>query len=204
MTKPPSERIVPALTQATPVPPPGDVQPSKPPGPSPHERISPQPASQISTAPVAVPLDPTRGVPIRRKLVPVLCKRCGANTQRTPSSTPFIEGPYKGGFLCQDCRVLDWADHPEIAGDAGTRQWIEEEARRIHLKRAGEGSQLLYDDGANRAYLTRRGTITVDLTRTPFGAPDEYDPDRFRSLMRLFEGVKDAEIAGYEWPPLPE
>lgn len=99
--------------------------------------------------------------------------------------------------------VLDWSDQPGIAADAETRQWIEEESRRIRLQRAGEGSQLVYDDGANRAYLTRRGTVVVDLARAPFGAPDEYDADRFQSLMRLFEGVKDAEIDGYEWPPLP-
>lgn len=200
---PAHERIVPAPIPQAPI----IKKPDQPSGaksdsamtPVSHERLAPEPAS-IIRPPAPVPLDGSRGAAIPRGGMPIHCAKCGVKTQGTPGSTPFNAGPYKGGFLCQECMVLDWADRPEIAADAATRQWIESEARRIRLKRAGEGSKLLYDDGHNRAYLTRRGTVMVDLERVPFGGPDEFDPNRFQSLMRLFEAVRDAEVPGYDWP----
>ena len=189
--KPPAERIVPEPTARAPeVAVPKHLEkvqatPVKPAGPPAHERITPEPESVINAQPRSIPLDRSHGVAIRRNLVPVLCVKCGAKTQKTQSSRPFNEGPYKGGFLCQDCIILDWSDQPGIAADVATRKWLEEESRRIRLQRAGEGAKLVYDDGANRAYLTRRGTVVVDLARAPFGAPDEYDADRFQALMRL-------------------
>ncbi len=120
--------------------------------------------------------------------VPTTCAQCGEPVHRTPSAIPFTHGPHQGGFLCKECWILEWAGSPEIAADAPTRQWFEEEARRIKMRRAG-GSSTIYQDGVNTVYLTKRGTVLIDLARLPFGSPDEYDPDRFQALLRLFEAV---------------
>jgi hypothetical protein len=155
----------------------------------------PQPPLSIGN-----PMLLTRAAPI-----PTACAQCGATVHRTPSSTPFKGGPHHGGFMCPECWILEWADHPEIAADAPTRQWFAEEAARIRTRRAG-GAEVLYRDGQNKAYLTKRGTVLVDLAKLPFGSPDEYDPDRFRTLIRLFRAVA-SKVDGYEMPdpdPIPE
>ncbi len=63
------------------------------------------------------------------------------------------------------------------------------------MRRAG-GSSTLYQDGVNKAYLTPRGTVLIDLARLPFGGPDEYDPARFQALVRLFKAVGE-KIPGF-------
>ncbi len=147
---------------------------------------------------VANPLLVARSAP-----VPTTCAQCGAPVHRTPSSIPFKQGPHQGGFLCRECWILEWAGSPEIAADAPTRQWFEEEARRIKIRRAG-GSSTIYQDGVNTVYLTQRGTVLIDLARLPFGSPDEYDPERFRALMRLFQAVakKMPGFGAEEKPPV--
>lgn len=138
----------------------------------------------------------------RRSAIPMSCAKCSAPVHRKPSSVPFQGGPHQGGFLCQECWILEWADNPEIAADAPTRQWFAEEAARIRTRRAG-GSEVLYHDGVNKAYLTPRGTVLIDLAKLPFGSPDEYDPGRFSALMGLFRAVS-AKVNGYEIPPIQE
>ncbi len=134
------------------------------------------------------------------------CAKCGSPVHRTPSAVPFKGGPYQGGFLCSECWILDWEDNPDIAADAATRQWLSEEARRIKMRRAG-GASTLYQDGVNHVYLTQRGTILIDLARLPFGGPDEYDPERVKTLLKLLTVAADkapgfgAEQA--ETPPKP-
>ncbi len=136
------------------------------------------------------PLLLTRAAPI-----PTTCAQCGAPVHRTPSSVPFKGGPHQGGFLCRDCWILEWAENPDIAADAPTRQWFSDEERRIRMRRAG-GSSTLYQDGVNKAYLTPRGTVLIDLARLPFGGADEYNPARFKALVRLFKAVGE-KIPGF-------
>jgi hypothetical protein len=133
--------------------------------------------------------------------VPTMCAQCGAPVHRKPASIPFKAGPHRGGFLCQECWILEWAGNPEIAADAPTRQWFAEEAERIKIRRAG-GAQVLYQDGVNRAYLTQRGTVLLDLAKLPFGGPDEYDPGRFQAMLRLFEAVAQ-KVPGFAPPAAP-
>ena len=139
---------------------------------------------------VGNPLLVTRAAPI-----PTTCAQCGAPVHRTPSSIPFKGGPHQGGFLCRECWILEWAENPDIAADTPTRQWFADEARRIRMRRAG-GASTLYQDGVNKAYLTQRGTVLIDIARAPFGGPDEYDPARFQTLMRLFKVVAE-KVPGF-------
>ena len=138
--------------------------------------------------------------------VPTTCAKCGAPVHRTPSAVPFKGGPYQGGFLCGDCWVLDWEGNPDIAADGPTRQWLSEEARRIKMRRAG-GASTLYQDGVNHVYLTQRGTVLIDLVRLPFGGPDEYDPERVKTLLMLLMAIAE-KAPGFgpeakETPPKP-
>lgn len=127
----------------------------------------------------------TRKVPIV-----TTCAQCGAHTTRNPGTTPFSTGQYKGGFFCRECWTLYWDEHPELLGDAKSRAMVAEEARRIRLKRAGDGSKLLFEGDGNRAFLTPRGTVIIDLKRLPFGGPDEFDEDRLKALGTLLEAVQ--------------
>lgn len=122
--------------------------------------------------------------------MPTTCAKCGAPVHRTPSSVPFKGGSHPGGFLCRECWVLEWAESPDVAADAPTRKWIAEEATRIKVRRAG-GSSTIYKDGVNSVYLTKRGTILIDLARLPFVGPDEYDPARVQTLIKLFKAVSE-------------
>jgi hypothetical protein len=159
---------------------------------------APRPAENVLPKQGSVPLTNqefvTRKVPLA-----VVCAQCGAKTKRAPDAMPFKEGKYKGGFLCEDCWVLYWEDNPDDVADANTRKWVEQRAREIRLKRAGDGAQLLHDEEGTRAYLTARGTVILDLRRS-FGGPDEFDPERFKSLIRAFRSVAK-EVEGYEIPP---
>lgn len=130
--------------------------------------------------------------------VQVLCVECGQPMLRTPTARPFSDGPHKGGFRCQACWTLYWDEHPELLAKPEDRRAVADQAREIRIKRAGgEGSELLYDDGANRAFLTARGTIVLALKRSPFDGPDEYDPERFQALLRALRGVHEKSVDGY-------
>lgn len=138
------------------------------------------------------------GMISRRMPIPVSCAQCGEQMTRDPSTVPFQTGPYKGGFLCRECWVLYWDEHPEILADAGSRQWVKVEARAIRVKRAGAGSELLFEEDGNRAYLTERGTVLIDLKRLPFGGQDEYDGARFQMLLKM---AKAFEAKGVDMGP---
>jgi hypothetical protein len=151
--------------------------------------------------PVGNPLLINRAAPI-----PTACAQCGTPVRRTPGSVPFTSGPHQGGFLCRDCWILEWEGNPDVAADSPTRKWFAEEAQRIRVRRAG-GAEILYNDGHHKAYLTPRGTILIDVARLPFGGPDEYDPDRFKTLMQVFKAVGE-KVPGFggpatEPPPKP-
>jgi len=66
------------------------------------------------------------------------------------------------------------------------------------VKRAGAGSELLFEEDGNRAYLTDRGTVLIDLKRLPFGGPDEYDAARFQILLKM---AKAFEAKGVDMGP---
>jgi hypothetical protein len=149
---------------------------------------------------VPIPVE-NPGMISRRVPIPVSCAQCGEKMTRDPATVPFQAGPYKGGFFCRECWVLYWDEHPELMADAASRQWAKMEARAIRVKRAGAGSELLFEEDGNRAYLTDRGTVLIDLKRLPFGGPDEYDGDRFRMLLKMAEAFRAKQVPGYEAQP---
>jgi hypothetical protein len=138
------------------------------------------------------------GMISRRIPIAVSCAQCSEKMMRDPATVPFQTGPYKGGFLCKECWILYWDEHPEILADASSRQWVKLEARAIRVKRAGSGAELLYEKDGNRAYLTDRGTVLIDLKRMPFGGPDEYDAARFQILLEM---AKAFEAKGVDMGP---
>lgn len=157
-----------------------------------------EPAGNPNQRPSAMPV----GNPIllpKKAPLPVNCAKCGSRMQREPGALPFSKGPYKGGFLCSDCWILSWDENPNVIGDAQTRNWVAQKAREVRLTRVGSGSEMLFEDGKTRAYLTARGTILVDLERLPFGGPDEFDPDRYQTMMKIFDAVRKT-VTGYEAP----
>lgn len=133
---------------------------------------------------------------VRRMAVPVSCAQCGGRMQRSPTAAPFKDGPFKGGYFCNSCWLVYLDEHPEILADKKSRDWVEREARSIRLKRAGNGGELLFEEGESRAYLTPRGTVILDLKRLEFGGADEYDSERFQALVRMFREVSK-KVAGF-------
>lgn len=146
---------------------------------------------------VPIPVE-NPGMISRRIPVPVSCAQCGDKMTRDPATVPFQTGQYKGGFFCRDCWVLYWDEHPEILADVASRQWVKAEARSIQVKRTGSGSELLFEEDGNRAYLTDRGTVLIDLKRMPFSGQDEYDGARFQILLRM---AKAFEAKGVDMGP---
>ena len=149
---------------------------------------------------VPIPVE-NPGMISRRIPIAVSCAQCGDKMTRDPATVPFQAGPYKGGFLCKECWIIYWDEHPEILAAAASRQWVKSEARAIRVKRAGAGSELLFEEDGSRAYLTERGTVLVDLKRLPFGGPDEYDPARFATLLKIAQACRDKEVPGYGSSP---
>jgi hypothetical protein len=149
---------------------------------------APSPASRWTPASTVRPPGP----------IPATCAQCGAEIKRTPASVPFRGGPHQGGFLCQECWILEWDSNPDIAADAATRQWVSQEARKVRLKRAATGGDVIYQNGENRAYRTQRGTIVIDLKRIPFGGADEFDRPRLEELKKLLEHITHLPPAGGE------
>jgi hypothetical protein len=149
---------------------------------------------------VPIPVE-NPGMVSRRIPIPVSCAQCGSRMTRDPSTVPFRVGPFKGGFLCRECWILYWDDRPELLADVKSRQWVSGQAREIRLKRVGDGSELLFEDGESRAFLTDRGTVLVDLKRLPFGGPDEYDGERFKILLKMAKAFQEKLVPGYEGDP---
>lgn len=133
---------------------------------------------------------------VRRMAIPVSCAQCGSRMERSATASPFKDGPFKGGYFCKDCWMIFWDEHPEVLADRKSREWVEREARSIRIKRAGNGGELLFEEGESRAYLTPRGTVILDLKRLEFGGPDEYDSDRFQALVRMFREVSK-RVSGF-------
>src|SRR4029079_3259822 len=79
------------------------------------------------------------GMISRRIPIAVSCAQCGDKMTRDPATVPFQTGPFKGGFLCKECWVLYWDEHPEILAAAASGQWVKIEARASRVKRAAAG-----------------------------------------------------------------
>lgn len=170
----------------------------KPAPEDPSKRFIPAPSSPAATP--TAPSPASRWTPassVRPPApIPATCAQCGAEIKRTPASVPFRGGPHQGGFLCQECWILEWDSNPDIAADAATRQWFYQEARKIRLKRASTGGEVIYQNGENRAYRTQRGTIVIDLKRIPFGGADEFDRQRLDELRKLLGSVGFPPVEG--------
>lgn len=185
--------------------------PQRPPGPVPvgniGKPVAPQPVANLGkpipppvVANIVGPAAPPRmlegAATSRRNAFPVFCEGCGERIQVNRSATPFKDGPYKGGFVCNNCFVVYLDEHPEKT-TAGERGRIAKEADAIRLQRATAHGELLFEEAEAKAWLTPRGTVFVELPRMPFGGPMDFDPDRFRTLMRMFAAVRE-KIPGYE------
>lgn len=130
----------------------------------------------------------------------ILCAACNKPIKKKPGTTPFKDGPYRGGYICGDCLILSLAaDAPNIK-DSNARRNIVQEAAKINAKRAQGKGEILFDEPEAKAWLTERGTILVEVQRVPFGMADEWDPDRFRMFFKAFKAVA-SQIPGYELEP---
>lgn len=129
------------------------------------------------------------------------CAQCGAPLKLPPSGDPFSSGPHKGRYLCADCWTLRWADDPRDLADERSRAYVAEEARRIRAARAqeararesgvalGRGSEVLHEDGGNKAFLTEHGMVYLSLACEPGRSPDEFGPERWRALAAAVAAV---------------
>lgn len=134
--------------------------------------------------------------------MPFLCARsdCKSSMQNPRASgEPFKDGPYKGGFLCLECWVLEWDENSWYLADENTRDWVSEEAGRIRDRRLS--SEVVFRSGANVAHLTSRGTVRIHLERPPHCSADEYDPDRLRMLQRALAKILENMPEGWTIEP---
>lgn len=129
------------------------------------------------------------------------CGQCRAAVRIPPAGPPFSSGPWRGRYLCADCWTLYWADHPEDLADQETYEYVTEQAREIRRKRESkiffEGAEVLYEDGQNRVFLSKRGTLLFDIRSTVEMGPQEYDPERFQSLVKAIKAVS-GKVPGYQ------
>lgn len=129
------------------------------------------------------------------------CGQCRAVIRIPPAGPPFSSGPWRGRYLCAECWSLYWADHPEDLADQESYEYVTEEAREIRRKReskaSADGAEVLYEDGENRVFLSKRGTLLLDIRTSVKTAPNEYDPERFQALMKAIRAVS-GKVPGYE------
>lgn len=129
------------------------------------------------------------------------CGQCRAAIRIPPAGGPFSSGPWRGRYLCADCWTIYWAAHPEDLADQETYEYVTEQSREIQRKRESktyfEGAEVLYEDGKNRVLLSRRGTLVFDIGSAVETGPNEYDPERFQSLLKALKAV-NGKVPGYE------
>lgn len=125
------------------------------------------------------------------------CAECGGPVRVPPAGDPFSTGPFIGRYRCADCWTLYWAQHPDDLADEETYEYVCDQAAQIQVKR---GSEILFQDGANRVYLSYRGTLVFDIRPSAEHAQNEYDPDRFNELVRAIKAVS-GKVAGYSLEP---
>src|SRR5262245_26347802 len=122
------------------------------------------------------------------------CCDCGGAIPIPPAGAPFSGGDNRFRYRCVGCWALYWDGHPEDLADDASRHFCSEQARTIRLKR---GTELLFEEGDNRVFLSDRGTLILRLKPSISCGPDEYDPERFAALIRALQAVDLKEIDGY-------
>jgi hypothetical protein len=129
------------------------------------------------------------------------CAICQAPPRRLPpAGDPFTSGPYQGRYWCADCWTLYYNENSEHLADADTKQYVEEEAKKIRLDRLRNGAEMIYEDGENRVFLTERGTVLFDIqSATPLQAM-EFDADRYAGFIKAMNAIK-GKVPGYEAVP---
>jgi hypothetical protein len=132
------------------------------------------------------------------------CCDCGGPVRIPPVGPPFSSGPHKGRYRCGDCWTLYWNEHPEDLADDESRRYVSEEADRI-LTKLRRQPETLYQEGRNRIFLSRRGTLVFEIFSSVQLAHNEYDPERLNNLVRALVGVS-GKVPGYEvsLQPVPD
>lgn len=129
------------------------------------------------------------------------CGICGGAIRLSPNaSDPFSEGPYRGRYWCADCWTLYWHEHPEHLADAASKRYVSEQATRIKKDR---GWELLFEEGENRAYLTERGTLIINLMPMEGFGVGEYHPEQFQALIKALHEIDKKNIYGFTLAPAP-
>lgn len=127
------------------------------------------------------------------------CAKCGgpiASWQGSvPGGEPFKSGPYKNRYWCRDCWMIHWHNHPEDLADDYTREWVGEQAATARLKKGGE--VILKEEEGTQVFLTDRGTVLINVAFTPGCTPNEFDPDRFQTLLRIMQAIDALKIPGF-------
>lgn len=122
------------------------------------------------------------------------CAECNGPVRIPPAGDPFTSGPFIGRYRCADCWTLYWSKRPEDLADEATWEYLREEAKQIEIKR---GSEVLYEEGPNRVFLSYRGTLVFDIHGSADHTHNEYDPDRFNILVRAISAIS-GKVPGYE------
>jgi hypothetical protein len=129
------------------------------------------------------------------------CGGCGGPVRIPPAGDPFSDGPQKGRYRCAECWTLWWDEHPGDLVDEETREYVAAEASKIRIRRAHEArikerhgmtlgqAEILFEDGESRVFLTERGTLLFSIDCPEHFSPDEFDPDRLRTLARALAVV---------------
>jgi|SRR3990170_6743437 len=122
---------------------------------------------------------------------PIYCAKseCGAPVQiKGDDGQPFSDGPYKGGYWCQDCWIVYYDENPWHLADQPTKDWYAKEARRIRGEIDG-APEVIYREPGVVAELSSRGIVRIAIERAEGYSQDEFDPDRYRSLCRALRAV---------------
>jgi hypothetical protein len=122
------------------------------------------------------------------------CGLCGGAVRTPPASDPFSTGSYAGRYWCADCWTLYWHEHPEHLADSPSRLYVAKEAQRI---RCARGWELLFEEGDNKAFLTERGTLMIQLSPVEGFGVGEYHPDQFRVLVRALREIDRKNVPGF-------
>jgi len=128
------------------------------------------------------------------------CAQCGGPVRIPPSGDPFSSGAHRGRYLCYDCWILHWYEHPEELADAHSREYVVQQTSLILAKR---GSEILFEEEGGRVFLTDRGTLLVLLKPSHGCAADEFDPERFQLLVRAMAAVEAKGIPGFPFSGIP-
>ncbi len=127
------------------------------------------------------------------------CAKCGAEIKVPPSGDPFQNGPWRGRYICPECWTLWWAEHPEELADETSRRYVLQEAKRILALRSAVDT--LFDENGTSVHVTGKGTFIIRIRCADGANPEEYDPERLRSLIKAIRAITE-KIPGYVEVPV--